>query len=131
MWEVFNSFSPPPPPKTMQVVQAWLQEQPTNFSAYGIRKFGPRIKQITVRNKKIETLSLLVFTNRVPLLLGCLCLTFSSNTSKVYLNDNISLPQLEANLRFQLLSLYSTPYSLVSITFPVIIIWKLVIAAPD
>jgi len=51
MWE-----APPPKRKTMQVVQAWLQEQPTNSSAYGIRKSGPRIKQITLRNKKVETL---------------------------------------------------------------------------
>jgi len=42
--------------KTMHVVQAWLQEQPTNSFAYGIRKFGPRIKEITVRNEKVETL---------------------------------------------------------------------------
>jgi len=67
----------------------------------------------------------------VSLHLDCLCLTVSSNTSKVYLNDHISLPQLEANLQFQVLSLYSTPYSLVSITLPVIIVWKLLIAAPD
>jgi hypothetical protein len=40
----------------MQVVQVWLQEQPTSSFAYGIRKFGPRIKEITVRNKEDETL---------------------------------------------------------------------------
>jgi len=40
----------------MQVVQAWLQEQPINSFGYGIRKFGPRIKETTVRNKKVETL---------------------------------------------------------------------------
>jgi fructose 1,6-bisphosphatase len=40
----------------MQVVQAWLQEQLTNSFAYGIRKFGPRINEITVRNRKVETL---------------------------------------------------------------------------
>jgi len=76
-------------------------------------------------------LSLLVFTNQVPLLLGCLCLTLSSKTSKVYLNDHISRPQLETNFQLQVLWLYSTPYSLVSITFHVIIIWKLLLAATD
>jgi hypothetical protein len=40
----------------MRVVQAWLQEQPMNSFAYNIRKSGPRIKEITVRNKKVETL---------------------------------------------------------------------------
>jgi hypothetical protein len=42
--------------KTIHVVQAWLQEQPTSFFTYGIRKFWPRIKGITVTNKKVDTL---------------------------------------------------------------------------
>jgi hypothetical protein len=94
--------------KTIQVVQAQQQEQPTSPFTYGIRKFWPRIKEITLRNKNVETLLPFLYEF---LLIKCLCLTVSSKTSKVYLNDYISLPQLEANLLFQVLSLCSTPYS--------------------
>ena len=87
--------------------------------------------QWEIKRLKHCFLSLLVFTNQVPLLLDCLCFTVSSNTSKVYLNDYISLLQLEANMQFQGLSLYSTPYSLACITLLVIIVWKLLNAAPD
>jgi len=135
MWERFFSFLPPrtPQKKTMQVVQDGCRSNQQTLLHMTSRSLDQESNKLQWEIKRMKHcfLSLLVFTNQVPLLLDCPRLTLSSNTSKVYLNDHISRPQLEANLQFQVLSLYSTPYSLVSITLPDIIVWKLLTAAPD